>query len=336
MSRELGPLDAQTRIAGVVNGQAEVAVFGQGSRPLTDTLTGTVGGRLTFANSTGFLINEIASGTDFMPADGALESSRNALRFSGALALDWRPAGPLSAFFHYQQGYRAGGLAVAPSGSTLQSQKFVADDLNMNEIGIRLGRQGRDRLTLRAAVFAADWNHIQADLIDSSGLPYTTNIGRGRILGLDGELTWRLSPTFDVSAAAFLNDSRLHPAGPEFSTRGQQTLPNVARDGARLAAIWRRDLGRGVNLESATSLRYVGKSRLGVGPQLDIPQGDYWVADAGARLDFGQFALSLDVTNVGDVRANTFAFGNPFGLGQGDQMTPLRPRTVRFGIDARF
>lgn len=336
LSRELGPVAAPARIAGVVNAQAEVALFGQGSRPLTDTLTGTVGGRLTFANSTGFLINDIASGTGFMPVDGAPESSRNALRFSGALALDWRPAGPVSVFFHYQQGYRAGGLAVAPSGSALQSQKFVADDLNMNEIGVRLGRQGRDRLTLRAAVFAADWNHIQADLIDSSGLPYTTNIGRGRIFGLDGELTGRLSPTFTLSAAAFLNGSTLRPAGAEFSTGGQQTLPNIARDGARFAAIWRRDIAGGVKLESEASLRYVGKSKLGVGPRLDISQGDYWVADAGARLDFGGFALSLDVANVGDARANTFAFGNPFGLARGDQMTPLRPRTVRFGIDARF
>jgi outer membrane receptor protein involved in Fe transport len=336
LSRELGPVAAPARIAGVVNAQAEVALFGQGSRPLTDTLTGTVGGRLTFANSTGFLINDIASGTGFMPVDGALESSRNALRFSGALALDWRPPGPLSVFFHYQQGYRAGGLAVAPSGSTLQSQKFVADDLNMNEVGVRLGRQGRDRLTLRAAVFAADWNHIQADLIDSSGLPYTTNVGRGRIFGLDGELTGRLSPTLTVSAAAFLNGSTLRPAGPEFSTGGRQTLPNVARDGARFAATWRRDLAGGVKLESDASLRYVGESKLGVGPQLDISQGDYWVADAGARLDFGGFAVSLDVANLGDVRANTFAFGNPFGLAQRDQMTPLRPRTVRLGIDTRF
>ena len=336
LSRELGPVEAPARIAGVVNAPAEVAVFGQGSRPLTDTLTGTVGGRLAFANSTGFLINQIATGTGFLPADGAALSQREALRFSGALALDWRPAGPLSAFFHYQQGYRAGGLAVAPSGSTLQSQKFVADDLNMNEIGVRLGRQGRDRVTLRAAVFAADWNHIQADLIDSSGLPYTTNIGRGRIWGLDGELTWRPSPAIEFSAAAFLNDSKLRPAGPEFSTDGHQTLPNVAQDGARFAATWRRDVASGAKLESDASLRYVGRSKLGVGPQLDISQGDYWVADAGARLDLGQFALSLDVTNLTDARANTFAFGNPFGLAQRDQMTPLRPRTVRFGIDARF
>jgi len=56
----------------------------------------------------------------------------------------------------------------------------------------------------------------------------------------------------------------------------------------------------------------------------------------GGRLDFGDFALSLKVDNVGDVRGNTFAFGDPFGLGERNQVTPLRPRTVRLGFDARF
>jgi hypothetical protein len=73
-----------------------------------------------------------------------------------------------------------------------------------------------------------------------------------------------------------------------------------------------------------------------VGQFLDISQGDYFVVDSGARLDFGNFALSLNLDNLADVRANTFAFGNPFGLAQRDQTTPLRPRTVRLGVDARF
>ena len=84
------------------------------------------------------------------------------------------------------------------------------------------------------------------------------------------------------------------------------------------------------------SLRYVGRSQLGIGPPLDVGQGDYVVAAAGARLSRGRFGLSLDIDNIADARANRFAFGNPFGLERGDQETPLRPRTVRIGIDAKF
>ena len=44
----------------------------------------------------------------------------------------------------------------------------------------------------------------------------------------------------------------------------------------------------------------------------------------------------MDVANLFDVRGNRFAFGNPFGLETRNQLTPLRPRTVRVGIDVAF
>ncbi len=328
LSRSLGAPDAPARIAGVVNKQAEAAVFGQLSRPLLSNVTGTLGGRLTFARSVGNLLDN--------PADKSEEPFRNELRFSPTFALDWHPSGRFSAFLHYQQGYRAGGLAVAPSGSELESRKFDTDDLKMSEIGIRLGNKEHNPFSLRAAFFFTDWNHIQADLIDGSGLPYTANIGSGRIFGLDADITWRLSPALTITAAAFINDSNLYEPEPEFAVSGERTLPNVPRDGIRLLAGWRGNIAPGVSLSGEASLRYVGESRLGIGPLLDIPQGNYTVSDIGGRVEFGKFGVSLDITNLGDVRGNSFAFGNPFGSANRDQMTPLRPRTVRLGLYARF
>jgi hypothetical protein len=49
-----------------------------------------------------------------------------------------------------------------------------------------------------------------------------------------------------------------------------------------------------------------------------------------------RFGLSLDMEDIGVVKGNSFAFGNPFQFANRDQVTPLRPRTFRFGIDARF
>ncbi|MGH6615387.1 TonB-dependent receptor domain-containing protein [Sphingomonas sp.] len=328
LSRSLGAPDAPARIAGVLNQQAEAAVFGQFSRPLWSTLTGTIGGRLTFANSVGNLLDN--------PTDKSKAPSRNELRFSPTFAVDWHPGGRFSAYLHYQQGYRAGGLAVAPSGSELESRKFDTDDLKMSEVGIRLGSKDHNRLSLRAAFFYADWNHIQADLIDDSGLPYTANIGSGRIFGVDADITWRLSPALTVTAAAFLNDSNLYAPEPEFTGSGMRVMPNVPRNGIRLATGWRGTIAPNISLSGEASLRYVGESWLGIGPLLDIRQGHYTVSDVGGRVEFGKFGVSLDVTNLGDVRGNSFAFGNPFGLARRDQMTPLRPRTVRLGFYARF
>lgn len=327
LSRSLGNVDAPMRIAGVRNSQAESAIFGQLSKGLLRNITGTIGGRLTFASNAGKLLDN--------SADTSHAPHTTELRFSPTLALDWKPDGSFSAFLHFQQGYRAGGLAVAPSDSGLESRKFATDDLSMSELGIRLGNE-RDGLSARVALFYADWNNIQADLIDSAGLPFTTNIGSGRLYGLDGDITWRPSDALTITGAAFLNNSDLYNPAPEFATPGYRPLPNVARSGVRLGADWRREIAPDIALSGTVSLRYVGESRLGNGPLLEIRQGNYATGDLGARLDLRRFGIALDVANVGNARANSFAFGNPFKLAEGNQVTPLRPRTIRIGIDVRF
>lgn len=325
ITRSLGAPEAPMPLAGIRNLQAEFSIFGQASRPISPTLVATVGGRLTIAGSAGRVLDEEA-----LPE----EVFRNKTRFSPSFALAWRPEGRLTGFLRYQQGYRAGGLAVASSGSTSESRTFVADDFTQVELGLRWGN-AHDRLSVRAALFLAEWNHIQADLIDRTGLPYTANIGDGRIYGLDGEIRWRLSPAVTITATAFLNDSRLRPE-PPFAGEERDALPNIARDGVRLGMEGRTQLAPGVTLTGDASVRYVGKSELGAGPLLGVSQGDYLITELGCRLAFGNIGISLDIANLGDARANTFAYGNPFGLSERDQVTPLRPRTIRLGIDARF
>lgn len=326
LSRFLGSPDDPGQIAGVRNRQVEFSLFGQASYPIASSLIATGGGRLTVSDGAGRLLDDVGGGEE--------ESSRARVRFAGSAALDWHLSPSLSAFLHYQQGFRPGGFAVA-SGSAA-SQQFDADDLSQIELGIRWRDAARDRLSVRAAVFAVDWNHVQADLVDSSGLPVTANIGSGRIYGLDGELTWRASPAWTLTAAAFLNDSRVVGTAPAVTNPDGITLPNIPRDGIRIGSAWRFQLARDVTLSGEATAHYVGQSHLGATPPMDVTQGQYLVAGLGARIDFARFGISLDIANIGDARANTFAFGNPFGLGSRNQVTPLRPRTIRLGLDARF
>src|SRR3546814_4870138 len=79
--------------------------------------------------------------------------------------------------------------------------------------------------------------------------------------------------------------------------------------------------------------RYIGKSRLGIGPRLDQRQGD--LLDTGLELRVGAAnrAVSLGITNLFDTRGNRFALGSPFLVGEADHITPLRPRTIRLGFE---
>jgi len=123
---------------------------------------------------------------------------------------------------------------------------------------------------------------------------------------------------------------------PAFAAAQDRDLPNIPGAGARAAAHFRTALSPALALAIDASARYVGRSHLGIGAPVDLLQGGFVEGQIGGRLDFGRFGLSLDVDNVGDARGNLFSFGNPFSVASGLQTTPLRPRTVRIGLDAAF
>lgn len=325
--RRLGPPAATQPIAGVRNAVSEAALFGQYSLGLADRLTATLGGRLTWSRSIG------------QPLDApphSEEPSRTDIRLSPTAALSWRLGGGALLYARVQRGFRAGGLAVTASGAATAVQRFESDSLTSWELGVRAGIPGRDRFSIDASLSWARWADIQADLIDTRGLPYTANIGDGRILGLEVEATWRATASLNLDAAVFLNNAALSSPAPAFVTSGERDLPNIADSGGRVGAHLRRNLSPGLALQLDGGMRYVGHSQLGIGPPLDVVQGGFVEAQLGARLDFGRFGFSLDVDNLTDARGNRFSFGNPFTVSQGMQTTPLRPRTVRIGFDARF
>jgi outer membrane receptor protein involved in Fe transport len=328
LSRSLGPLDAPKQFVGVHNRQLEFSLFGQASRPISSALTATVGGRLTLADGAGRLLDADSIDVEL--------STQPRIRFAATTALDWQITPAFSTYLNYQQGFRPGGFAISQASTGTQGQEFKSDDLSQVELGIRWNSKDEDTLSIRFALFAVDWNQIQADLIDNSGLPNTVNIGGGKIQGVDSEINWRLSPSIMLTASVFFNESYLDGTPAGSGTMDPTTLPNIPQKGARLSAQWRTTLARNVLLTGNASLRVVGKSGLGAGLQSTVSQGNYVVAGLGARIDAGGFGVSLDITNLGDARSNTFAFGNPFGLNRQDQVTPLRPRTIRLGLDKRF
>jgi hypothetical protein len=90
------------------------------------------------------------------------------------------------------------------------------------------------------------------------------------------------------------------------------------------------------DLHLSAAARYVGKSRLGIGPILGEVQGDWLDTRIGARLQTGRHSFSLSLSNLLDEDGNRFALGSPFTLVERKQVTPLRPRSVRVGWDVRF
>lgn len=320
----LGELPDPLRISSVQSEKSEIALFGEATVPVSERLSITGGSRVVRAQVSGEILGNEA------------EPTRRQWRVLPTAALSWRPHGRLQAFARVQTGFRSGGLAIDQAGST---NRFQSDQIYTAEAGVRFGDASQIASTPisgSATIFHTGWSDIQADLLDANGLPTTLNIGNGHIDGVQAALNWRPNQELSFEGAAFVNRSRLDNPNAELMDLDNIPLPNIPRYGSRLSVRWARQLSDGLTFQADAIIRYRSGSNVGTLPPLLLEQGEYAEADLAAMLRSESWQLTLDLTNVFNARKNSFAFGNPFTASLGDQITPLRPRSLRVGMSFGF
>ncbi|MCP8889255.1 TonB-dependent receptor [Sphingomonas faeni] len=334
LSRSLGPVDAPAPVTGVTNSIDEATLYGEGSVQLVRGLIATAGARVTRASLAG-------TGEDVAPARLETVALARARVTADRIETSVLPSASLiaavlpkvSLYGRYQQGFRPGGLAIESDFV----RRFENDRVRTLESGVRYGLAGIDSAYLSASVSHTIWQDIQADFIDATGLPSTANIGDGRIWTFSAAGGWKPVAGLTLDAGFTYNDSRVTEPSPALfvALARMSQVPNIARYAGRLGADYRRDVGRDLELRIYGWARYVGRSRLGVGPVLGEEQGDYLDTALTARVGRPSLGVTLGVTNLTDSVGNRFALGTPFQVGSG-QITPQRPRTIRIGLDAAF
>jgi hypothetical protein len=217
-------------------------------------------------------------------------------------------------------------------------QRFKGDRVTTIEGG---GRYVGGDFDLQLSGSFTRWKHIQADLIDGFGFPTTANIGDGEVISVGLAGRWRPLPGLEIDGALYLNDSKVTQPDvvilPVLSdSPGADRLPNVADATARLGFAYSRALSDDLALTVTGHARYVGQSTLGIGPILERLQGDYLDTGLEARIGNERRGISISLTNLADARGNRFALGSPFLIRDRDQITPLRPRSIRIGFDLAF
>lgn len=343
--RARGSAERSTAITGIENRVDEATAFADLTIPATDRLSVDLGGRISHVRLSGEALDTPLAA---MAALARGNARRQQTAFLPAAGVRYRFSDALSGHARYQEGFRPGGIGVRDD----MVQRYRADSVSAVEAGLAFSGS---TLSGDVTVAYTRWRNIQADLIDSDGLPATENIGTGRIVTVDATLAWQPVPAFSIEASAVWADSRLaspsagifvlpqNRATFDFATipagavvADSNDLPNVARLSGRMAASYRAALGDAGDLTIGGSLRYSGRSRLGIGPVLGVEQGDVLDTVLSASLTRGSSSFWLQASNLFDTRGNRFALGSPFTLPLGDQTTPLRPRTIRIGADFSF
>lgn len=336
VGRSLDEAAGTRKLGGTENRVRELTLYGEAGVELAPGVEASAGGRFTVADirGAGQHLSMVA-----LDRVALVDPNRTERRFLPSASLLVRPVDGLSFYARYQQGFRPGGLSIAND-----SVRFYQRDLlGTAEAGFRLGKPRSDRLDLAGSLSWSRWKHIQADYLDETGLPVTDNIGDGRVWSatLNGGL--RLSPELRLEAGAAWNEGKV--TNPSAALTGlyasadmsgaEMRIPNIAKVVGRASLEYKRDLGGERAIEASLYGRYVGTSRLGIGPKLGQRQGDYFDSGIVTRLIEGERAWSLSVTNLADQVGNRFAFGAPV-LSDREQLTPLRPRTLRLGLDWAF
>jgi outer membrane receptor protein involved in Fe transport len=325
--RALGAPEAPTPIPGTRNEVVEATLFGEASvRPLAWLSLGA-GARLAYTH----LSDEALDAEPFLAPALRTFAQRDQFALLPSASVTIQPEGPLFGYLRYQEGFRPGGLAA----SNISVQRFRSDRVKTLEAGLRYGLPGEGSFDASVALAHTRWKNIQADVVDFGGFPTTSNIGDGRIYSVDARIGWRPLPGLSFEAAGLFNDSQVINPALTIIITPRSELPNVARWNGRLWAEYRFDLDD-AQVRVGAAGRYVGRSRLGIGPVLGEKQGDWLDVSLNARVEFERHAVSLIVTNLLDQAGNRFALGSPFTLVEQPQLTPLVPRTVRLGWELRF
>ena len=320
-ARMYGPPSRLRDIVGVTNRTFDAAVFGEAGVAVTSALTVTAGARLTHQRTDGDPIASLRT-TSFI-------RGRSSTRVDPTLGASWLLKPSIAVYARYQSGFRTGGITVAPGVGRVTD--LVRDTIHVGEIGIRKDRGGATGVAGSLGASLTNWRHIQADLVDKSGFPFTTNLGNSHIAGLEGSIDWVPLVGLRIDAAMFLNDTRVTDPDPLLRRQVGARLPNTppfAVSGS-VGYDWR--IGTDASASIDAGWRYVGRSTVGTQAPLDVTQGEYGTAHLGGTLTQGRVRLSATIDNVFDVRGDRFAGGNPFALAARNEYTPLRPRTVRIG-----
>jgi len=194
--------DAGFRVGGDVEAESS-AVFGQVSFGLADTLSLTVGGRMSW-DSKDAVINLFSPFPAFnfmtLVSDVPVGDSWN--EPTGKITLDWMPQDDLLLYTSFAHGYKSGGINL--NGNPATDAVYDPEFNDVFEVGVK--SQISDRFRINAAAFHNDYTDIQVQTFGAAGAELR-NAAEATITGLEVEGLLLLTDSFELNFALGMLDA---------------------------------------------------------------------------------------------------------------------------------
>ncbi len=316
----------------------DASFYGQITALLGVNFKLTLGGR-AFVYQTRYTSNGRTAGNSAISQyDGVAKQKGFApkIMLASAPTLGW------SSYLLASEGYRGNGDNVASlpgqvfsnNGNQSPRRSYAGDELWNFELGASFSALD-GRLTSHIALFEAIWRNIQSDQLLPNGLPFTTNIGDGRNVGLESELNYRQGG-LSLGGEALFNGPELVKTVNGYRGRpdtGLSVSPDIS--GAVFGSYdWTYNASVRLRLNGRVS--YIGTSNLALAGASSPKMGGYMVGRVSLEASYKRWCLTLAVDNPTGTIGNSFAYGNPFSSKATQQITPLRPVTTSLGLAVSF
>jgi outer membrane receptor protein involved in Fe transport len=309
---------------------AELALYGEASVEITDSLMASVGGRAFDIHTR----TQSAVVSERFPARNIFGVEHyQGVSPKASLQRSFGDGDLVYAVF--SEGFRAGGInsggAVPLAGPLVV---FAPDILRNYEVGVKY-QTPDGHLAVNSALFFDNWQDIQTDQFRSSGIPFTTNVGDADIIGFETEVGYHWQNGLAMQLNGRFAHTRITHPNPDFIPSPVNGLPGAPAGSGGVVLSYERAIHDGWQLRLVGETTYVGHSRVTFDTTFQA-MGGYVRTKLLAEVRKNDLGAQVFITNPTNAFSDTFAFGNPFNPTQTQQITPQRPRTFGVSLFATY
>ena len=330
-----------------VRDEEQIALFGEVTFNVTDSLALTVGARnydikTSLVGSSNFATLCPAAPAPCTAADDGDAGVSYDVEFANDLPLkeddtifkgsvSFAPNDDLLFFGTYSEGFRPGGFNR--SDNPLVPKTFVSDEVTNLEFGWKT-TMANGRVRFNGSIYQIDWDNVQIGVTDFNigVLTFVLNAANAEIQGFEGDLTWLPNDNLTLAAVWSYNSTEMVNVPPNIS--------NLAPEGSDLALapefqynlsaryLW--EVGD-KNAHAQLVLAHTDEQFSSIVTANRFEQGSYDTLDGAIGVSADIWGVELFAENLTDERAELFINSLDTDL----RITTNRPRTwgVRVSYD---